>query len=73
MSERPEETAPDAAGPGEQSPFQAHLAAQAVHDGGDEARGAALLDWRARWDSLSSTGKLRMKQFGVATAIGVLG
>jgi len=73
MSERPEETAPDAAGPGEQSPFQAHLAAQAVHDGGDEARGAALLDWRACWDSLSSTGKLRMKQFGVATAIGVLG
>jgi conjugal transfer pilus assembly protein TraB len=73
MSETPEDTASGAAGPGEQSPYQAHLAAQAVDDGGDQARGAALLDWRARWDALSSTGKLRVKQFGVATAIGVLG
>ncbi len=73
MSETPEETAPDGAGSAAQSPYQAHLAAQASQDGGDETRGAALLDWRTRWDSLSSSGKLRAKQLGVATAIGVLG
>ena len=71
MSETPDDALPVGASP-EPTPYQAHLAAQAA--GGDAAdRGPALLDWRVRWDALSSTGRLRVKQAGVAAAIGVLG
>jgi len=72
MSETPAETSMPGAGPAEQTPYQAHLAAQA-RDDQDRERGPALLDWKARWDALSSTAKLRTKQAGVAAAIGVLG
>ena len=61
------------AGPEGQTPYQAHLAAQAAGEGRDGERGPALLDWKTRWDALSSTAKLRTKQAGVAAAIGVLG
>jgi conjugal transfer pilus assembly protein TraB len=55
-----------------QSPYQEHLAAAAEHHDGEE-RGAALLDLKARWATLSSTGKLRAKQTALAGAVGILG
>lgn len=59
------------------NPYQAHLAAQAAaegeHEHGHGLRGPALLDWKARWDALGSTAKLRVKQAALAGAIGVLG
>lgn len=57
---------------GERSPYQTHLAAEA--GAGDRPeRGPALLDWKARWDALSSGAKLRIKQAALAGAVGVLG
>ncbi len=62
---------------GADTPYQAHLAAQAAadseHEHGHGLRGPALLDWKARWDALGSTAKLRAKQAALAGAIGVLG
>ena len=57
---------------GGQSPYRAHLAAEAAADGGPE-RGPALLDWKARWEALGSGAKLRIKQAALAGAVGVLG
>ncbi|CCW16547.1 IncF plasmid conjugative transfer pilus assembly protein TraB [Sphingobium indicum BiD32] len=57
---------------GAQDPYRAHLAEQAAADS-TFARGPALLDWKARWDVLGSTAKLRVKQAALAGAIGVLG
>lgn len=60
--------------------YRAHLAAQAKADAGNDgrpagsdARGPALLDWRTRWDALTSHQQLRAKQFGVGTVIGLVG
>jgi conjugal transfer pilus assembly protein TraB len=56
--------------------YQAHLAAQAAAEGEHEhghGHGPALLDWKARWDALGSTARLRVKQAALAGAIGVLG
>jgi conjugal transfer pilus assembly protein TraB len=72
MNETPEDAAPDETAATGRTPYQAHLAAQASRDE-DQMRGPALLDVRAHWGALSSKGKLRAKQFGVAAAIGVLG
>jgi conjugal transfer pilus assembly protein TraB len=72
MSDTSDDSAPNGAGP-EQTPYQAHLASQAAEGGSDRERGPALLDWKTRWDALSSTARLRTKQAGVAGAIGVLG
>ena len=61
---------------GADNPYQAHLAAQAAAEGEHEqshGRGPALLDWKARWDALGSTAKLRVKQAALAGAIGILG
>ena len=57
--------------PARQSPYQEHLAATAHYDG--EPHSPALLDFKARWATLSSTGKLRAKQAALAGAVGVLG
>jgi conjugal transfer pilus assembly protein TraB len=73
MSETPDDMPLPGAGPAEQTPYQAHLAEQARGADSDRERGPALLDWKTRWDALSSTAKLRTKQAGVAAAIGVLG
>ena len=54
------------------SPYQAHLAGEAVANDRPE-RGPALLDWKARWDALGSGAKLRIKQAALAGAVGVLG
>lgn len=53
--------------------YREHLAAQARADAGAAERGPALLDLRARWATLGSRQKLRLKQAGVAGAIGLLG
>nr|WP_255504669.1 TraB/VirB10 family protein [Novosphingobium sp. EMRT-2] len=63
---------PGAEPTGAESPYQAHLAAEAAADGRPE-RGPALLDWKARWDALGSGTKLRIKQAALAGAVGVLG
>lgn len=60
--------------------YRAHLAAQAMADAGERdpdrtfgRRGPALLDWRTRWNALTSHQQLRLKQVGVAGVIGLLG
>lgn len=62
------------------SSYSAHLAEQARADGEDnsrrtglDARGPALLDWRTRWNALTSHQQLRLKQLGVASVIAMLG
>ena len=61
---------------GMDSPYRAHLAAQAAADGEQEpshGRSPALADWKARWDMLGSTARLRVKQAALAGAVGMLG
>ncbi len=59
--------------PIEASRYQARLAEQAAGEHGEPETAAKLIDFRARWDALSSRQKLRAQQFGVAAAISVLG
>ncbi len=68
--------ADEPAGPtdtGAPTSYREHLAAQARADAQTSERGPALLDMRARWASFNSRQQLRLKQLGVAGAVGLLG
>jgi len=72
MSPADEPVAPVEIG-GEPGSYREHLATRARSDAPTPERGPALLDLRARWSTLGSRQKLRLKQAGVASVVGLLG